>query len=329
MNKVEIVNLNATQADVIQERFAAARLCVVGNINRDIKTAPFAATESLLRDGETPVHEIFETVGGGGAISACAAAALGASVAFVGKIGDDAAGERLQRAMIHRGVKPFLRRGQEATGASLALNYAHGERHFLSWQPNNATLRFEDLDLQGLIGATHLLRADIWFSEPMLFGGNAKLFQEARHRGIEISLDLNWDPQWGSGSEMRIRERKEAVRAVLPWVTLAHGNVRELNAFADAPDLQTSLERITGWGAEAVVVHLGPAGAGYYANGTLRTEPAAPIERCVNQAGSGDVLSVCMMLLHGSAWPISERLQVANRIVANFMRGELDLIPPL
>ncbi len=34
--------------------FRGSRLCVVGSICRDVKTAPIEAAESLLRDGETP-----------------------------------------------------------------------------------------------------------------------------------------------------------------------------------------------------------------------------------------------------------------------------------
>ena len=50
--------------------FRRTRLCVVGSICRDVKTAPLAAGEHLLRDGETPTDFIIESVGGGGANSA-------------------------------------------------------------------------------------------------------------------------------------------------------------------------------------------------------------------------------------------------------------------
>ena len=50
----------------------------------------------------------------------------------------------------------------------------------------------------------------------------------------------------------------------------------------------------------------------------------------VNSAGTGDVLSVCMMLLHQrTEFPISDRLRTANNIVAQFMEGALSLIPAL
>ena len=69
--------------------FAGSSLCVVGNINRDVKTAPMWAGEHLFADGETSVSSIIETIGGGGANSAFAAASLGARVAFLGKVGAD------------------------------------------------------------------------------------------------------------------------------------------------------------------------------------------------------------------------------------------------
>ena len=311
--------------------FENASLCVVGNINRDVKTAPFKAGDHLLRDGETSVDSIVETVGGGGANSAFAAAALGARVAFAGKIGVDALGDRLERTLIRHGIAPHLAKDtQHPSGTSIALAFESGHRHFVSCLPANEALCFGDIDLRALDGVTHLLRADIWFPEAMLFGGNEPLFRAARERGVTVSLDLNWDPQWGRASAERIAARKQAVRAILPLVHLAHGNVRELMEFTDAPDLDTALQRLTDWGVGAVVVHLGSRGAGYFRGGVLLVEPPAPAKTPVHATGSGDVLSVCTMLLHHRAdLAIPERLRIANRLVAQFMEGALHLIPTL
>lgn len=244
--------------------FRSAGLCVVGNVNRDVKTAPVTAGPHLLEDGEDGVAWIKETIGGGGANSAAAAASLGARVALLGKVGDDPLGGRLERTLARHGVTAHLRRDPGcATGTSLALAFDTGERHFLSCLPNNRSLAFEDLELEALAGYDHLYRADVWFSERMLYGGNRRLFEAARQRGMDVSLDLNWDPAWTSAPEEEVRRRKQAVREVLPLVTLAHGNVRELGRLADTADLAGALRRLEGWGAEAVVVHLGAEGAGY------------------------------------------------------------------
>ena len=68
--------------------FKAARLCVAGNINRDLKTAPFLGNTFLFADGETSVDAIDETIGGGGANSAAIAARLGAKSIFLGQVGE-------------------------------------------------------------------------------------------------------------------------------------------------------------------------------------------------------------------------------------------------
>ncbi len=151
-----------------------------------------------------------------------------------------------------------------------------------------------------------------------------------RAAGAATSLDLNWDPLWNVAAPDVIEQRIAAVRALLPLVDLAHGNVRELNRFAGSDDLDVTLRRLTDWGAGAVVLHLGERGAGYYCRGELVIVPCAPVERVVNTAGTGDLLSTCMMLLHHRAdVPIAERLRLANHVVAGFIAGRRNLLPPL
>jgi sugar/nucleoside kinase (ribokinase family) len=311
--------------------FAGTSLCVVGNINRDVKTAPLPAGDYLFRDGETSVSSIMETIGGGGANSAFAAAALGARVAFLGKVGADGLGDRLERTLTQHGIAAHLAKdAQHPSGTSIALNFDNGQRHFVSCLPANESLTLSDINLEAPHGHQHLLRADVWFSEEMLFEGNKSLFEAAHSAGLAVSLDLNWDPQWGRANTSKIRQRKEAVQKVLPLVNLTHGNERELMEFAEALDLETALKKIVGWGAGAIVVHLGSRGAGYYTHGEWLVEPPAPVSARVHTTGTGDVLSVCMMLLSQQAvLSIQEQLRVANGIVARFMEGRLSLIPAL
>jgi sugar/nucleoside kinase (ribokinase family) len=311
--------------------FRGARLCVVGNVNRDLKTAPFPAGDFLFADGETSVDRISETVGGGGANCAAIAAGLGAEASFVGQVGDDETGRRLEQALTRSGVRCHLHKAAGlATGTTLNLVYDTGRRHFVSAHPNNAALAFETLDLSPLRTADHLLRADLWFSETMLHGGNEKLFAAAREAGVPVSIDLNWDPQWGRAPQTDIERRKEAIRRLLPLVEIAHGNVRELNEFTGEREWRRSVGRLLEWGAQSVVVHLGDQGAGWFSRDTSVVEPAAPVTRQVMATGTGDVLSVCLMLQHRRAdLALPEKLRLANRIVAGFIEGRRPLIPEL
>ena len=311
--------------------FSGSSLCVVGNINRDVKLLGVPASRRLLKDGETSVANVIETVGGGGANSACAAAALGARVQFVGKVGTDALGTQLEKALQRHGVKTHLRRERRcSTGTSVAMGFADGQRHFLSWLPNNQTLRFEDLTLGALNHSRHLLRADVWFSPSMLAEGNGRLFSEARKRGMAISLDINFDPVWATGSPREIRQRKEWLRKVLGMIDLAHGNVHELCEFTDSSTLKRALARLSDWGVPGVVVHLGSRGAGYFRDGRLVLEPANPARRQVHSTGTGDVLSICMMLLEARKdLTIQQKLRISNRIVREFIEGRRALIPAI
>jgi sugar/nucleoside kinase (ribokinase family) len=314
-----------------EEVFRGRSLTIVGSICRDVKIAPICPGQCLLEDGETPTDSITETIGGGGANSALAAASLGADVRFCGQLGADSLGQRLENALVRRGVKTFIRRNPQVdTGSSIVLTYDNGSRHFVSCQPNNYRLAMSDIDPAMLSGAGHLLRADVWFSEPMLAGGNEELFRLARAEGVATSLDINWDPQWSTAAADTIARRKDAVRRVLPWVDLVHGNIGELSRFADSEDLNTTLRQITAWGAGAIVVHMGANGAGYYREGQWTVSPSVPVRQYKNTAGTGDLLSVCMMLLHGcDQLPTEERLRLANTIVAEFIEGKRGVIPEL
>lgn len=311
--------------------FSGSTLCVVGNINRDVKTTAFASGGHLFEDGETSVASIVETIGGGGANSAFAAAALGARVGIMGRIGADALGDRLARTCAQHGVADHLARDpRNQTGTSIALSFDSGHRYFISCLPANELFCHDDLNLDLLKDYGHLLRADVWFSESMLFEGNRILFKAANQAAIPVSLDLNWDPQWGRASAEKISTRKQAVRDLLPMVTLAHGNVRELREFTDAPDMDGALQRLLDWGVQGVVVHLGARGAGYFSADGLIVEPPAPVSNPLHTTGTGDVLSVCMMLMHARRdLAIADRLRIANAIVGEFMSGTLVLIPPL
>ncbi|WP_282371566.1 PfkB family carbohydrate kinase, partial [Pseudomonas sp. PS02290] len=78
-----------------------AKVVIVGSLNMDLVTrAP-----RLPRAGETLAGQSFVTVPGGkGANQAVAAARLGASVAMIGCVGDDAYGEQLRTALLAEGI---------------------------------------------------------------------------------------------------------------------------------------------------------------------------------------------------------------------------------
>jgi ribokinase len=97
-----------------------AKVVIVGSLNMDLVTrAP-----RLPRAGETLAGQSFVTVPGGkGANQAVAAARLGASVAMIGCVGDDAYGEQLRSALLAEGIdcEAVTAIAGESTGVALIV----------------------------------------------------------------------------------------------------------------------------------------------------------------------------------------------------------------
>ena len=305
-------------------------IAVVGNINLDIKTSRVAAVPGIMADGETSIEEIYETVGGGGANTAAAAAIMGARVHFTGCVGDDDAGRRLVRHLRSLGVTPHVTTVPVPTGRSIALSWDNGHRHFISSLPNTARLDLQSVDVAALAKADcrHVYRADIWFSEPMLFGGNTELFRTSRAAEMETSIDINWDPRWNYGLDGGdVRRRIKAVREALPHVTWVHGNERELLFFCGSQTIDGAVRVLADWGARAIIVHRGARGSAAFADGAWIEIGPSPVQRVVSDTGSGDVFTAAF-LIHGRL-PLDERLREAGRAAANHLQGTPNYIPRL
>jgi sugar/nucleoside kinase (ribokinase family) len=310
---------------------SAPGLLVVGNVNVDVKTSPLPPDPRLFTDGETSAEAIFETIGGGGANTAVAAAAMGGAVTLGAAIGADSVGERLRAYLKTHGVRPALAIKEAPTGRSLALNWAGHQRHFVSCLPSAAHLERDDVDLEACLaaGCRHLYRADVWFAPRMLAEGNLDLLREARRLGMTTSLDLNWDPHWHAGRhDALVRERLAAVARLLPEVDFAHGNRRELGFFTACAGIEEAAAWCLDHGARHVVGHLGGEGSALFAPGAEAVYcPARRVARIVSEAATGDVFTAAFLLAEGMG--TAERLEAASEAAARHLAGEAMFLPRL
>ena len=213
-------------------------------------------------------------------------------------------------------------------GRSIALTWDTHQRHFVSSLPNNALLEEVDIDLDALAkaGCRHLYRADVWFSKPMLHGGNSSLLRRARRLGMQTSLDINWDPLWNSGRDNpAVGERIAALREVLPYVSYAHGNERELAFFTGADDLREGAQLLREWGAEAVIVHRGAQGCAALTPEGWCEVPASPVTRIVTETGTGDVFTAAFLLRGDVA--LEGRLRQCAAIASQHLQAWSQLYP--
>jgi 5-dehydro-2-deoxygluconokinase len=129
----------------------------------------------------------------------------------------------------------------------------------------------------------------------------------ARERRPLTVLDLDYRPMfWESPEEAAIE-----VRRALPGVTVAVGNLDEVEVATGERDPRKAADALLDAGVELAVVKQGPRGV--YARSTTETVevPPTPVE-VVNGLGAGDGFggALCHGLLAG--WPLERVLRFAN-----------------
>jgi ribokinase len=121
----------------------------------DIVVLGGANTDFLVRGGRLPAPgetvvggEFHEGPGGKGANQAVAAARLGARVAFVGRVGDDARGRSLLDTLTREGVDTthVASDAEAASGAALVLVAESGEKQILVAPGANARVSERDVE---------------------------------------------------------------------------------------------------------------------------------------------------------------------------------------
>jgi ribokinase len=118
---------------------------VMGSINQDF----VLKVERRPQPGETVTNAKLSTHNGGkGANQAAAAALLGASVAFLGRVGDDEFGEPLVQALQEKGIDTSLveRASGNSTGAAFITVTPDGENAITVAPGANRSLTPEDVD---------------------------------------------------------------------------------------------------------------------------------------------------------------------------------------
>ncbi|QIN82423.1 ribokinase [Rubrobacter tropicus] len=138
-----------------------ADVFVMGSINQDL----VLKVERRARPGETVTDAVLSTHNGGkGANQAAAAALLGASVVFLGRVGDDGFGDPLVRALGDKGVDTSLVEESEgtSTGTAFITVTADGENAITVAPGANRSLTPQDVeDARGAIGGSRVLVAQM------------------------------------------------------------------------------------------------------------------------------------------------------------------------
>ena len=184
-------------------------LLVIGDAVPDVVVGD-VADEIAFGQAETLVERGVLTVGGSSAITACGAARLGLRVAFVGAVGDDAAGRFELGELSARGVDVS---GCEvlpgaATGLTVHLVRAGVARDRAMLTAVGCIDAVTVDRARPFAARSRHLHVGSFYLLPTLAAGLAGLFAEARAAGRTTSLDTqgDWRGRWRGGLRETLRE---------------------------------------------------------------------------------------------------------------------------
>ena len=247
---------------------------VLGSINQDF----VLKVERRPSPGETVTNAELSTHNGGkGANQAAAAALLGASVALLGRVGDDGFGEPLVRALAQKGVDTDLVEGVEdaSTGTAFITVTPDGENAITVAPGANRSLTPDDVEATaGAVGEARVLVAQM------------EIPPETVARAVELAAE------GGTRAMVNLAPPRELPRAALerldPLVVNEHEAAFLLGhevegvegALSAAPELLSL-------GPRSAVITVGKYGA-VSSDGDSTAHAPAPEAEVVDTTGAGD-----------------------------------------
>jgi ribokinase len=276
-----------------------ADVFVMGSINQDF----VLKVERRPKPGETVTDAALSTHNGGkGANQAAAAALLGGSVAFLGRVGDDGFGGPLVEALGDKGVDTALieEAPDASTGAAFITVTGDGENAITVAPGANRRLTPEDVDAaRGAIGEAAVLVAQM------------EIPRETVARAVEVAGEV------GARVVLNLAPPFEVPRVVLegtdPLVVNEHEAAFLLGegvegvegALAAAPELLLL-------GPKSAVVTVGADGA-VFAEGTNIGYIPAPKVEVVDTTGAGDAFVGALALKLARGASLEEAVSYAVR----------------
>jgi len=145
----------------------------------------------------------------------------------------------------------------------------------------------------------HLAFRGIWFAEKLLL--KSKIFiKKANELGVDISIDLGFDPYWNLHKQdisyyQNMEKRRLAAIETLKYVKYLFGNEYEFKQLAKSESLEEAIDDIINMGVKNIIVHRGNKGCRIIQ--TSRTNPTKDLSsvdipalevEVKNPIGSGD-----------------------------------------
>jgi ribokinase len=247
---------------------------VMGSINQDF----VLKVERRPQPGETVTNAELSTHNGGkGANQAAAAALLGASVTFLGRVGDDEFGEPLVQALQEKGIDTSLveRASGASTGAAFITVTPDGENAITVAPGANRSLAPEDVDAAaGAIG------------DARVFVAQMEIPAHSVLRAVEISADKDTRALVNLAPMFEVP--RELLEKLDPLVVNEHEAAFLLGREVEGVDgALSAAPELLSLGPRSAVITIGEDGAVLADGDSVYHFPAPEVE-VVDTTGAGD-----------------------------------------
>jgi sugar/nucleoside kinase (ribokinase family) len=264
-------------------------LCL-GEMLADIISYP--APEVTYNNGCSIINSITVQPGGDAFNNAMDLTTLGHSVAYVGRIGNDAIGSYLLEAGINAGINmEHVVVSKNPHGKMDILVNQNGDRAFLYYPGTSAEFCFEDIDLE-LLKQVKIVQIGSTFHLPKFDGeGTSLLLKCAKEYGCLTTMDVTTDfsGRWN-----------EVIEPAYPNLDYFFPSIEQAEKIAGTSDPHLISQFLLKRGVKHVCIKLGSKGC-YYEDPTIRFFCSCYQVRVVETTGAGDafVSGFISSLLHG------------------------------
>jgi sugar/nucleoside kinase (ribokinase family) len=249
---------------------------IAGEINLDLIL--YGLPEMMPLERELLANHFRLTLGSSSAILAHNLAALGMSVGFIARLGEDPLGAIALELLGERAVDlSKVKRVAGATSTGVTILLHHGAtRHILTYPGTMFEMTAVDLDMDYLASARHFHLSSL-FLHKALQPDLPRILSQLKEAGLTLSLDTNDDPEdrWESGLE----ELLGIVDIFLP----NEDEARRITGKSDAEGALAALAKRV----PMVAVKCGKRGSMVQVGGEVWSVPSQPVTP-VDTIGAGD-----------------------------------------
>lgn len=282
------------------------RVCVIGELLLEFLPANGSITFSSH-------GQMVKSPSGAAGIFACAAAALGGNVGFIGRVGDEAFSRFVLSEVEAHGVD--VSQVGVVSGRQIGLAFVEevaGERNFIYYRRDSAGSTLNGADISPAYirssAAIHFPAMLLWLSQSMR-EACLQAITLAKAYGVLVSIDPNIRPELGDPGESGL------LRRVLAQADVLTPNIEEACRISGTDNPDTALSRLLAMGPSLVAITRGAGGA-LLATATERVELPGIAVKAVDTVGAGDTFAAGLLVALLEGMGVREAGRFANNAAA-------------